>query len=93
MAGKRVGGGAPKIAVGREVRAGIRLGKGIILFFFSLSSLPPLPPSPSPRCWPFKDPEMESPHLELLESPEGCPSPLELRSAPSKKMWVKLRAL
>ncbi|XP_034275188.1 dual specificity calcium/calmodulin-dependent 3',5'-cyclic nucleotide phosphodiesterase 1B isoform X2 [Pantherophis guttatus] len=39
------------------------------------------------------DPEMESPHLELLESPEGCPSPLELRSAPSKKMWVKLRAL
>ncbi|XP_063150028.1 dual specificity calcium/calmodulin-dependent 3',5'-cyclic nucleotide phosphodiesterase 1B isoform X1 [Candoia aspera] len=39
------------------------------------------------------DPAMESPHLELLESPEGCPSPLELKSAPSKKMWVKLRAL
>uniref|UniRef100_A0A670YWW8 Uncharacterized protein n=2 Tax=Pseudonaja textilis TaxID=8673 RepID=A0A670YWW8_PSETE len=36
---------------------------------------------------------MESPHLELLESPEGCPSPLEIKSAPSKKMWVKLRAL
>uniref|UniRef100_A0A8C4YBF9 Phosphodiesterase 1B n=1 Tax=Gopherus evgoodei TaxID=1825980 RepID=A0A8C4YBF9_9SAUR len=30
---------------------------------------------------------------DLLESPEGCPSPLELKSAPSKKMWVKLRAL
>lgn len=36
---------------------------------------------------------MEVPHLDLLESPEGCPSPLELKSAPSKKMWVKLRAL
>uniref|UniRef100_A0A8D0H1Y9 Phosphodiesterase n=1 Tax=Sphenodon punctatus TaxID=8508 RepID=A0A8D0H1Y9_SPHPU len=30
---------------------------------------------------------------ELSPGPEGCPSPLELRSAPSKKMWVKLRAL
>uniref|UniRef100_A0A670II01 Uncharacterized protein n=1 Tax=Podarcis muralis TaxID=64176 RepID=A0A670II01_PODMU len=36
---------------------------------------------------------MEVPQLDLLESPEGCPSPLELKSAPSKKMWVKLRAL
>ncbi|KYO28725.1 dual specificity calcium/calmodulin-dependent 3',5'-cyclic nucleotide phosphodiesterase 1B isoform X1 [Alligator mississippiensis] len=35
------------------------------------------------------------PRLErdALEPPEGCPSPLELKSGPSKKMWVKLRAL
>ncbi|XP_075447835.1 dual specificity calcium/calmodulin-dependent 3',5'-cyclic nucleotide phosphodiesterase 1B isoform X5 [Ascaphus truei] len=35
---------------------------------------------------------MESPSVdkELLE---GCPSPFELRTGPSKKMWVKLRAL
>ncbi|KAM4795341.1 dual specificity calcium/calmodulin-dependent 3',5'-cyclic nucleotide phosphodiesterase 1B [Rhinophrynus dorsalis] len=35
---------------------------------------------------------MESPSVdkELLE---GCTSPFELKSAPSKKMWVKLRAL
>ncbi|XP_062827135.1 dual specificity calcium/calmodulin-dependent 3',5'-cyclic nucleotide phosphodiesterase 1B isoform X2 [Anolis carolinensis] len=36
---------------------------------------------------------MEAPSLDLLESPGDCPSPLELKSAPSKKMWVKLRAL
>lgn len=28
---------------------------------------------------------------EMLES--DCPSPLELKSAPSKKMWIKLRSL
>nr|XP_060619789.1 dual specificity calcium/calmodulin-dependent 3',5'-cyclic nucleotide phosphodiesterase 1B isoform X1 [Anolis sagrei ordinatus] len=39
------------------------------------------------------DPAMEAPSLDLLESPGDCPSPLELKSAPSKKMWVKLRAL
>ncbi|XP_053311916.1 dual specificity calcium/calmodulin-dependent 3',5'-cyclic nucleotide phosphodiesterase 1B isoform X2 [Spea bombifrons] len=35
---------------------------------------------------------MESPSVdkELLE---GCTSPLELKSAPSKKMWIKLRSL
>ncbi|XP_025738848.1 dual specificity calcium/calmodulin-dependent 3',5'-cyclic nucleotide phosphodiesterase 1B isoform X2 [Callorhinus ursinus] len=30
-------------------------------------------------------------HPEMLES--DCPSPLELKSAPSKKMWIKLRSL
>nr|XP_025044517.1 calcium/calmodulin-dependent 3',5'-cyclic nucleotide phosphodiesterase 1B isoform X1 [Pelodiscus sinensis] len=46
-----------------------------------------------------KEQEMDAPQSppqldrDLLESPEGCPSPLELKSAPSKKMWVKLRAL
>lgn len=28
---------------------------------------------------------------EMLES--DCSSPLELKSAPSKKMWIKLRSL
>ncbi|XP_073519264.1 dual specificity calcium/calmodulin-dependent 3',5'-cyclic nucleotide phosphodiesterase 1B isoform X1 [Phyllobates terribilis] len=39
-------------------------------------------------------------HPGMMESPsvdkdllEGCTSPFELKSAPSKKMWVKLRAL
>ncbi|XP_077779863.1 dual specificity calcium/calmodulin-dependent 3',5'-cyclic nucleotide phosphodiesterase 1B isoform X1 [Podarcis muralis] len=58
------------------------------------------PPPPPSRGLPGQrgrlEPEaaaMEVPQLDLLESPEGCPSPLELKSAPSKKMWVKLRAL
>ncbi|KAI2566119.1 PDE1B isoform 2 [Pan troglodytes] len=29
---------------------------------------------------------------EMLEESD-CPSPLELKSAPSKKMWIKLRSL
>ncbi|XP_048343542.1 nascent polypeptide-associated complex subunit alpha, muscle-specific form-like [Sphaerodactylus townsendi] len=54
---------------------------------------------PPPRALPRQkgrlepEPTMDTPHLDLLVSPEGCPSPLELKSAPSKKMWVKLRAL
>nr|XP_028577051.1 calcium/calmodulin-dependent 3',5'-cyclic nucleotide phosphodiesterase 1B isoform X2 [Podarcis muralis] len=60
------------------------------------TSPPPPPPSrglPGQRGRLEPAAAMEVPQLDLLESPEGCPSPLELKSAPSKKMWVKLRAL
>ncbi|OPJ72595.1 calcium/calmodulin-dependent 3',5'-cyclic nucleotide phosphodiesterase 1B isoform A [Patagioenas fasciata monilis] len=42
-----------------------------------------------PRSLPGLQPEREGP------DPAGgcCPSPLEIKSAPSKKIWVKLRAL
>lgn len=56
-----------------------------------------------PRCGlpgpVLRAPAMEEPpspprlERDALEPPEGCPSPLELKSGPSKKMWVKLRAL
>lgn len=30
---------------------------------------------------------------EMLVEESDCPSPLELKSGPSKKMWIKLRSL
>ncbi|XP_037227234.1 calcium/calmodulin-dependent 3',5'-cyclic nucleotide phosphodiesterase 1B isoform X1 [Falco rusticolus] len=41
-----------------------------------------------PRSLPGLDPDREG-----LDPAGGCPSPLEIKSVPSKKIWVKLRAL
>ncbi|XP_068265901.1 dual specificity calcium/calmodulin-dependent 3',5'-cyclic nucleotide phosphodiesterase 1B [Nyctibius grandis] len=41
-----------------------------------------------PRSLPGLEPERGA-----LEPAGGCPSPVEIKSAPSKKIWVKLRAL
>ncbi|KAM6231063.1 dual specificity calcium/calmodulin-dependent 3',5'-cyclic nucleotide phosphodiesterase 1B [Spheniscus humboldti] len=41
-----------------------------------------------PRSLPGLEPDREA-----LDPAGGCPSPLEIKSAPSKKIWVKLRAL
>ncbi|XP_067992783.1 dual specificity calcium/calmodulin-dependent 3',5'-cyclic nucleotide phosphodiesterase 1B, partial [Melanerpes formicivorus] len=41
-----------------------------------------------PRSLPGLEPDREG-----LEPAGGCPSPLEIKSAPSKRIWVKLRAL
>ncbi|XP_042653040.1 calcium/calmodulin-dependent 3',5'-cyclic nucleotide phosphodiesterase 1B isoform X2 [Tyto alba] len=41
-----------------------------------------------PRSLPGLEPDREG-----LDPAGGCPSPLEIKSTPSKKIWVKLRAL
>ncbi|KAM9617133.1 dual specificity calcium/calmodulin-dependent 3',5'-cyclic nucleotide phosphodiesterase 1B isoform 2-T4 [Morphnus guianensis] len=41
-----------------------------------------------PRSLPGLEPDREA-----LDPAGGCPSPLEIKSVPSKKIWVKLRAL
>ncbi|XP_021237409.1 calcium/calmodulin-dependent 3',5'-cyclic nucleotide phosphodiesterase 1B [Numida meleagris] len=42
----------------------------------------------APRSLPGLQPDRDA-----LDPAGGCPSPLEIKSAPSKKIWVKLRAL
>lgn len=42
----------------------------------------------APRSLPGLQPDRDAP-----DPAGGCPSPLEIKSAPSKKIWVKLRAL